>query len=299
MEKLVDLQHVERLSERVVRVLGLNPSKFTLQGTNTYLVGTGPARILIDTGEGLPAYLPLLARALRDHAALSLSHVVCTHHHHDHVGGLPGILEHFAPAPRPYKFTDVADQALNQVAPLEGCPFAPLREGEVLRTEGASLRVLHTPGHTSDHICLLLEEEQALFSADCVLGQGSAVFENLRAYMGSLHKLSSFSFRRIYPGHGPIIEDGPAKIREYISHRQERENQVLAVLSEKGRAVSPMEIVKEIYRGYPESLHEAAKGSVLHHLEKLLEENRIHKSFPSDQKDQEDPLFSLGEPSRI
>ena len=144
----------------------------------------------------------------------------------------------------------------------------------MLRTQGATLRALHAPGHAQDHLCFMLEEEGALFSGDNVLGVGTTVIPahggDLLDYLRSLERLLAQAPRAIYPAHGPRIADGEAKIREYIAHRHEREAQILAAL-DQGLALIP-EMVRRIYAGYPESLHPAAAMSVASHLRKLERE---------------------------
>ena len=144
------------------------------------------------------------------------------------------------------------------------------------RTEGATLRGVHTPGHAPDHLCFVLEEEHALFSGDNVLGVGTTVIPNqsgdLGQYLDSLARLLALAPRRIYPAHGPVIEDGVAKLREYIAHRHERERQILAALERGPKGV--MEIVKIVYAAYPEALHAAAAQSTSQHLRKLEREGR-------------------------
>lgn len=143
------------------------------------------------------------------------------------------------------------------------------------------MRAFHCPGHTTDHMALILEEEDAMFTGDNVLGQGTAVFEDLAAYMNSLQKMHDESSGRAYPGHGPVIEDGKAKIREYISHRQERESQIMDVLGREAQdgktGWQSMDMVKVIYKGYPENLHAPAERGVLQVLEKLKKEGRVHE----------------------
>ncbi|KAF1830543.1 Metallo-hydrolase/oxidoreductase [Decorospora gaudefroyi] len=260
-EPLKSLPEVEKLSDRVIRVLGGNPSKFTLQGTNTYIVGRGTKRILIDTGEGKPQWISTLKSVLRKEN-ITIDKVLLSHWHGDHIQGVPDLLAH-APNTQVYK-NDPHDDWL------------PISDGQKFETEGATLRAFYCPGHTTDHMAFMLEEEDAMFTADNVLGQGTAVFEDLAAYMKSLDSMATQFHGRAYPGHGPVIEDGPARILEYVQHRRQREKQVLDVLGlDKEGGLRPMDIVKVIYKGYPESLHSPAEKGVLQILDKLEQEGRV------------------------
>jgi glyoxylase-like metal-dependent hydrolase (beta-lactamase superfamily II) len=149
----------------------------------------------------------------------------------------------------------------------------------VVRSEGATLRAIFAPGHAPDHLCFLLEEERALFSGDNVLGVGTTVIPlehgDLLDYLASLEKLLAEAPRRIYPAHGPVIEDGPAKLREYLAHRREREQQILEALRRADRIAG---IVKIVYAAYPAALHAAAGQSVASHLVKLEREGRVRRS---------------------
>ncbi|KAF9088972.1 hypothetical protein BGX23_006997 [Mortierella sp. AD031] len=344
METLERLPNIIRLSERVIRVLGLNPNKFTLQGTNTYLIGKGPRKVLLDTGEGVPEYIPLLQEALdKEPERATISKVICSHWHHDHVGGIQDVLSfltarniqlHNPPATAAdagnatKKNVGLVDvDTSTSLAPPAGvfkfpCPnrddpetrFQAIKDQEIIQVDDqTTLLTLHTPGHTSDHCSFYLQEENTLFTADCVLGQGTAVFEDLGSYIRSLEKQLSFStggggsggqlMYKIYPGHGPIIEDGPAKIREYIKHRFERERQVMAVLSSTGSSngsdddsataaaatvttgKTAMDIVKVIYQAYPVNLHAPAQHQILLHLKKLEEDGKVKRGPAEDIED--------------
>lgn len=154
-----------------------------------------------------------------------------------------------------------------------------IKDGQVFAIAGATLRAFHCPGHTVDHMALILEEEDAMFTADNVLGHGTAVFEDLAAYMDSLERMQRQFSGRAYPGHGAVIEDGKSKIQYYIKHRKEREEQVLQVLNQKqtngNQGWKSMDIVKVIYKDVPESLHIPAEGGVKHVLKKLETEGKV------------------------
>jgi len=269
----LELPDVDRWSDRVVVALGMNPSLFTGPGTNTFLVGTGKRRILLDTGSGRPEYLAVLERAMAEAGCEGLQEIVVTHGHPDHVGGAAAVCDRFGPLP----VSKMAGPGARESTSLD---LRPIEDGSVLRTEGATLRAVYTPGHAVDHLCFLLEEERSLFSGDHVLGMGTAVIPtqggNLRDYMCSLRRLLDEQPTAIYPAHGPRIADGMAKIREYIAHREERDLQIVAAMREGATRIP--EIVKIVYAAYPESLHAAAGHSVCCHLLKLEDEGFASRS---------------------
>jgi glyoxylase-like metal-dependent hydrolase (beta-lactamase superfamily II) len=182
-----------------------------------------------------------------------------------------------------------------------------IHDGQRFEVDGASLTAVHTPGHTADHMVFVWEEEGVVFTGDNVLGHGTSVFEDLGLYVDSLERMGRLydnktgKTGKAYPGHGAVIEDGPGKIAEYIRHRAQREEQVVQALrssgSSSGSANSPasatgdeaektdegrargdawtvMELVKNIYRDVPETLHPAAARGVVQILQKLQREGR-------------------------
>ncbi|KAH9483637.1 Endoribonuclease LACTB2 [Psilocybe cubensis] len=334
MADLQKLGDIERLSKHVLRVLGQNPGKFTLQGTNTYVIGSQNPYFLIDTGEGLDSYIPILQSALDSARVLpdqpDVSDIILSHWHHDHIGGLPSVLKllkqtwkdrfpdrpytpprlHKYPASntQPGRHTTPHNILPNVIADIpaelytpspSGTIFHDLSDGQTFvdssNDSGAPLlRVLHTPGHTVDSICLYIPQDRALYTADTVLGHGTAVFEDLATYLASLNKMLHFGsppaspgevdleYVTLYPAHGAIVANGRQTISTYIQHRLEREAQVLAVLrspvpvelhdganAETKTTWTTWNLVRVIYKAYPENLWLPAAHGIDLHLRKL------------------------------
>lgn len=258
-------------SDLVGRVLGLNPGTMTGPGTNTYLVGRRDP-ILIDTGAGVPDYVPLLERYLAERGWTQPSRVILTHRHRDHLGGVDQLRARF----RGLAVAKMIHRDAGLPAPVDD-----LRDGATITGDGVTLIAVHTPGHASDHLCFYLVEERALFTGDVVLGGSTTVIPSddgdLLDYMASLRRLLALDVRRIYPAHGPVIEDGPARIREYVEHRLMRERQILEALGDGLHTIPAM--VARIYADVAPSLHAAAAMSVESHLRKLAREGRVRETL--------------------
>lgn len=238
------------LHERVRIVRANNPGPYTLDGTNTYLIGER-APVVIDPG---PDDEEHLQRVLDE--AGSISRIVLSHTHIDHAAG----------AARLARMAGAPLAAFSAAACIDAAPIA---DGDQV---APGLRAVYTPGHASDHLCFLLEEERILLSGDHVLGRGTTVIVhpdgNLKDYLASLRTAQALDAHRIFPGHGPVVENPAAVLDYYAAHRAEREEQIIAALRAGARTID--EIVGVVYPDLAENLHRAAGMSVHSHLDKLL-----------------------------
>ncbi|KAJ5720075.1 hypothetical protein N7493_006953 [Penicillium malachiteum] len=257
------LPDIEDLTDRVIRIMGGNPGEMQLQGTNTYLVGTGNARILIDTGEGIPIWATNITRLLRERN-LTISHILLTHWHGDHTGGVPDLIEYDKSfASRVYK---------NRPSPGQ----LPIKHGQIFRAEGATIRAIFTPGHAVDHMCFQLIEENALFTGDNVLGHGYSVAEDLAEYMRSLEIMQRQGCEIGYPAHGIKITDLPRTIQLYIRQKKHREHQIYQALIQVKGGLTTRQMVQTLHGDIPEELFADAFEPFLNEsLSKLAEERKV------------------------
>jgi len=257
---------VVRLGDRVRRILAPNPSPFTYTGTQTYIVGTGEVAV-IDPGPDLAAHLDALVAAL---AGERVAAILCTHTHRDH-----------SPASRPLQavtgapIVGCAPLSLDDAGPRADEAFDPdyrpdriLADGERLAADGWTLEAVATPGHTSNHLCLALVEEAALFTGDHVMSWSTTVVAppdgDMADYMASLDKLLARDDRLYYPAHGPAVDEPHGHVRRLIEHRRMRERQILGHL-ERGDGRIPA-MVAAMYTDIDPRLFPAAGRSVLAHL---------------------------------
>lgn len=250
----------ERLSPLVGRVLAPNPSPMTLTGTNTYLIGRDEVAV-VDPGPDLPEHVEAIVESLKRLGRPAFALV--THHHEDHLPAARRLRERLRMPIAGHRLLPGVDRPLDHDARIS--------------LADATIRALHTPGHTWDHVCFFLEQERAIFAGDLVAGIGSLVVGpgrgELAASLNSLGLLLDLDPQAIYPGHGPLVPDGRAKLAEYIAHRADRERQVLDAL-EAGITVIPA-MVERIYVGIVPGLVGHASRNIQAHLFKLEDEGRV------------------------
>ena len=248
---LPHLPDVEQLTPRVLRVLGQNPGKFTYQGTNTFVVGTGSSRILIDTSGGEPEYAALMASTLKAHG-ISLKYALITHWHGDHSGGAPDLVRMY-PHLTNHIYKNDPEPGQQQII-----------DGQKFIVQGATVSAVYSPGHSDDHMCFVLEEEKAMFTGDNILGHGTSAVEDLGLYMSSLQKMDSLSCITGYPAHGVTIPDLHAKISKELASKLRREKQVLSTLERLRNVGVKSVVVKDLVTGiYGESIDENTRTMAL------------------------------------
>lgn len=211
--------------------------------------------MLIDAGESktADAYIKLLDNVLNEENA-TIQHMVITHWHMDHIGGVEAVrnlLKKLFPTgeqPIVWKLprsSNDHERSNNEKV----IPWQPLQDNQLVEVEGATLQIKYTPGHTSDHACLLLQDDHTLFCGDCVLGEGTTVFEDLHDYMLSLDKILKIRPIKMYPGHGPVLDDPISRIQYYIKHRLQREEQIIKMMDEEAKdAMTEIDFVKQLYK---------------------------------------------------
>jgi glyoxylase-like metal-dependent hydrolase (beta-lactamase superfamily II) len=251
------------LSPMVRRIVAANPGMMTGPGTNTYLVGIDEIAV-IDPGPDDPAHLDAIAGCGGDR----IRWILLTHTHEDHSPGTAGLKKRtgaevlaFGPG-----------EGRGKVR-LDGS----LGDGAVIEATEFHLTALHTPGHASNHLCYLLNEERTLFTGDHIM-QGSTVVisppdGDMATYLGSLERLKSIRprLKAIAPGHGHVIDDPLAVVDATIDHRLAREAQVLEVLRDRG-PTTITDLVEQIYTDVVPELHPVARRTVWAHLRKLADE---------------------------
>lgn len=257
-----------QLSAKVKRVTAPNPGFMTGPGTNSYLIGAKDEIAVIDPGPASEAHV----QALIKEAPGRIRWILVTHTHIDH-----------SPAAQLLKAKTGAE-LLGMPPPPEGRQDHGFRPDRVLANEdlldvaGCRLRVIHTPGHASNHLCYMLEEEKLLFTGDHIM-QGSTVVINppdgdMAVYLASLRMLQREDIACLAPGHGFLMTNAQEVVERLLIHRRDRENKVLKSLRDLGTATL-QELLPSVYSDVPARVHSVASRSLLAHLIKLKAEGRV------------------------
>ena len=266
------------------RVLAPNPSPMTYTGTNTYLLGERGIAV-IDPGPESRDHLESILGALTP--GQYVSHIFVTHAHLDH-SPLARALSEFTDAPvygfgpahagRSKVMTRLVDEGFQSGGEGIDTAFVPDRrvaDGDVIQGDGWRLRVIHTPGHLGNHICL--GWDTCCFTADHVMGWASSLVSppdgDLTDFMTSCVRLKARQWRRFFPGHGAPIDAPNDRIDWLVSHRKRRESDLLTALA-KGPATAE-ELTQTVYHDTPAALHAAAERNVLAHLIDLCGKTRV------------------------
>jgi len=271
-------RHV-RLTPLIARVTAENPGPFTFTGTNTFIVGreaAGSAVAVIDPGPDDPLHLEALLAAV---AGREVSHVLVTHTHRDHAPLARPFAEAVgAPvlAAPPPAVTTHASAGLDAEEDADFRPDRLLGDGDRIDGDGWTLRTLATPGHASNHLAFALEEENALFCGDHVMGWSTTVVAppdgDMAAYMASLDRVIAEGFDRLWPTHGAQIDDPAPFLAAYRAHRLDRDAQILARLRAGDARIADM--VPHLYAAVDRRLWPAASLSVWAHLIAMVADGR-------------------------
>ncbi len=267
---------VDRLSPRIRRVIANNPGPFTFTGTGVYIIGAGEVAV-IDPGPDLASHREALDRALEGER---VTHVFVTHHHLDHSPlARPLARDHDCPV---YGFGAQTRLPVGGEVRMEAgddIGFAPdveIGDGAVFRGPDWTIEALHTPGHTSNHMCYALEEENTLFCGDHVMAWSTSVVSppdgDMGDYLNSLQRILDRNFDVLWPAHGPAVSEPRVMLEAYIDHRRERERQIIAQLA-AGRS-RIVEMIPAMYADIDKKLHPAAAHSILAHMLQLVKEGR-------------------------
>jgi len=237
-------------------VLAPNPGPFTGSGTNTWLLDSDGELVVIDPGPIDDGHASAISEAVGGRDVVT---VMVTHTHEDH-----------APLANPL----ARQWQVSASGHAPGRDFDPdirLTEGATVPVGNTMLEVVHTPGHSDDHLCFKVGS--VLFTGDHIMGGSSVMVEDMVSYIDSLERLARIELTRLYPGHGEIIDDPAGTIDWYLAHRRQRERQILDAI-ERGVTTLP-DIVEDVYSEVDPALLPLAMRSATAHVGKLISEGLV------------------------
>jgi glyoxylase-like metal-dependent hydrolase (beta-lactamase superfamily II) len=284
----------DTLSPLIRRVVAPNPGPFTFTGTGVYIIGHGEVAVL-DPGPVDPRHIEALDAALDGER---VTHVFVTHHHADHSPMAHPLAQKngakvygFGPQNTAPAGGEVRLEAGDDVGFR---PDIEIEDGQVFSGKGWTIEALHTPGHTSNHVCYALLDENTLFSGDHVMGWSTSVISppdgDMGDYLEQLARIRDRDFDRLWPTHGPSIDEPRPFIQAYLDHRLQREVQILEQIAAGRTGVRDM--VEGMYVDIDKRLHPAAAHSVLAHLIHMVKTGRVACNAQTPQLDS---LYTLPE----
>ena len=280
---------VSVLTPMIRRVVAQNPGPYTFKGTGTYIIGRGEVAV-IDPGPLDEEHVAALLHTLRDE---TVTHILVTHTHRDHSPAVR-LLQPEVDAPS-YGFGPHGggrgEPQVEEGGDYDFTPDEAVKDGDVIRGKGWTVEAVHTPGHTSNHLCFSLREENTLFSGDQVMGWSTTVVSqpdgDMADYMASLEKLMQRDEAVYWPTHGASIETPQRFVSALLTHRHMREDQIAGCIAEGRQTIE--EMVEKMYVGLDPRLFGGAKRSVQSHLIHMIETGRVTTDGNADL----DAVYSL------
>jgi glyoxylase-like metal-dependent hydrolase (beta-lactamase superfamily II) len=285
---------LEELTPLIRRVTARNPSGFSFHGTGTYIVGRGNVAV-IDPGPLIDEHVEALKAAL---SGETVTHILITHTHTDHSPAAAPLKEFWQT--RTYGFGPHGSgiledgEQIEEGGDMDFTPDVVCGDGEVIHGDGWTIECVHTPGHTSNHLCFALKEENALFTGDHVMGWSTSVIGppdgNMTSYIKSLEKLLNRDEDIYWPTHGTCIRDVKTYVNAFIEHRLDRERQILTCL--KDGYTDIVKMVPVMYTETEPALYGAAARSVLAAMIRMIDTGQVKCSA---SKPSLDSAFTLPE----
>jgi glyoxylase-like metal-dependent hydrolase (beta-lactamase superfamily II) len=280
-EFVAEYGQLEPVAPGIRRILARNPSPFTFKGTGTYVVGEGEVAV-IDPGPDLDEHVAALLTGL---AGEQVTHILVTHTHRDHSPAAKAL--QLATGALTYGFGPHAggrrgDAAVEEGGDWDFTPDVTVGDSDEIVGTGWRFEAVHTPGHTSNHLCFALPAQGILFTGDHVMGWSTSVIAppdgDMSAYMTSLDKLLRRTDKVYWPTHGPAITAPQPYVRAFVAHRREREAGILDCLADRPQHIE--EIVGKLYSGLAPGLQRAAGRSVHAHLLDLVSRGLVAADGP-------------------
>tara|TARA_Y100001970_G_scaffold294256_1_gene449260 strand:- start:50410 stop:51294 length:885 start_codon:yes stop_codon:yes gene_type:complete len=273
-ENTVEYHVAQEVAPGVRRVMANNPSLLTYHGTGTFIIGEGKVTI-IDPGPCIPSHLDALLNAIEGEQLLQ---ILITHTHLDHSPAAAVLKSHTgAPTMGFGPHVKISGTNSEEGADYDFCPDVVVKNGDIIDGTEDKFEVIHTPGHTSNHLCFSLNDRSILFCGDHVMGWSTTIVSppdgNMASYRNSLKYLTKRTEEVYLPTHGPSIKNPKIYIQDLIKHRDQREIEILDSISSNMSNTS--DIVDKLYINLDPRLHSAAQRSVLAHLIQLVEEGKV------------------------